>query len=48
VQWAGYERTADKYLWLGSEELNHASELVKEFHEQYPDKPGLHQLPQDC
>jgi len=42
VQWAGYEGTADEYSWLGSEELNHTSELVKEFHEQYPDKPGPH------
>jgi len=45
VQWAGYERTVDKFSWLGSEELDHASELVKEFHEHYPGKPGPpHQL----
>ena len=41
VQWAGYEGTDDEFSWLGANELNHALELVQEFHEQYPQKPGL-------
>jgi len=44
VQWTGYEGTNDEFSWLGADELNHASELVQEFHEQYPQKPGPHHL----
>jgi len=32
VQWAGYEGTAEEFSWLEASELEHATELVKEFH----------------
>ena len=35
---------ADEFSWLEASKLNHASELVYDFHEQYPGKPGPHQL----
>jgi hypothetical protein len=40
VRWAGYEGTDEETSWLLATELGHASELVKDFHSSYPDKPG--------
>jgi len=39
---AGYAGTDEETLWLLATELDHASELVKDFHHKYPGKPGLH------
>ncbi|KAG6327066.1 hypothetical protein ID866_12023, partial [Astraeus odoratus] len=41
----GYEGTDEETSWLLAMELDHASELVEEFHSCYPRKPGpLHTL----
>ena len=40
IQWAGYERTDQEIDWLPTTELKHAVELVQDFHESYPNKPG--------
>src|SRR5271163_3497453 len=40
VHWLGYENTDEEYSWLPSTELEHASELISDFHSAYPDKPG--------
>jgi hypothetical protein len=40
VRWSGYEGTDEETSWLPADELNHASELISEFHEKYPAKPG--------
>ena len=40
VRWLGYENTDEEYSWLPSTELEHASELISDFHSAYPDKPG--------
>jgi hypothetical protein len=40
VRWAGYEGTDEELTWILATELDHASEVVVEFHSKYPDKPG--------
>ncbi len=40
VQWKGYEGTAEEYSWEPIDNLGNASELIAEFHQAYPDKPG--------
>ena len=40
VRWLGYEGTDEETSWILASELEHASELVGEFHGAYPDKPG--------
>ena len=42
VRWLGYEGTEDETSWLLATELGHASDLVSDFHSQYPDKLGPH------
>jgi len=42
VHWAGYAGTDEEMSWLLATELDHALELVKDFHHKYPGKPGLH------
>jgi hypothetical protein len=40
VQWAGYEGTDEETDWLPATELDHAQEIITDFHIRYPDKPG--------
>jgi len=40
VFWEGYEGTVNKFEWLPATELEHAAELLDDFHSAYPDKPG--------
>jgi hypothetical protein len=40
VCWAGYEGTDEETSWLPATELEHAQELVTDFHTRYPGKPG--------
>jgi len=40
MQWAGYEGTAEEYSWLPAADLANATELVADFHRQYPEKPS--------
>jgi hypothetical protein len=40
VKWTGYEGTPDESSWEPAVHLQHAPDLVHEFHRQYPDKPG--------
>jgi hypothetical protein len=40
VKWAGYEGTDEETSWLLAMELGHAVEIVTDFHDAYPDKPG--------
>jgi hypothetical protein len=40
VWWLGYKNTDEEYSWLLSTELEHASELISDFHSAYPNKPG--------
>ena len=40
VRWAGYEGTDEEMSWLPATELDHAQELVADFHARYPRKPG--------
>ena len=42
VRWAGYASTDEETLWLLATELDHVSELIKDFHHKYPGKPGPH------
>jgi len=42
VRWAGYAGTDEETSWLLATELDHASELVEDFHHKYPGKPGPH------
>jgi hypothetical protein len=39
VRWAGYENSDEETSWLLADELDHASELVSDFHAAYPNKP---------
>ena len=41
VIWLGYEDTNNDSKWLPATELEHAKELVNNFHLKYPSKPGL-------
>src|ERR1700731_2209576 len=48
VQWTGYEGTDEETSWLLATELEHASDLVADFHSVYPNKPeplGLSLMP---
>ena len=40
VCWLGYENTDEELSWLPTMELEHADELVSNFHSTYPQKPG--------
>jgi hypothetical protein len=40
VRWAGYKGTDEEHSWLPATELEHAQELLSDFHTQYPWKPG--------
>ena len=40
VRWAGYEGTDEETSWLVATKLGHATELVTDYHEAYPSKPG--------
>jgi len=40
VIWLGYEDTDNDSEWLPAVELEHAKELVNDFHLKYPAKPG--------
>jgi hypothetical protein len=40
VRWAGYEGTNEETPWSPTTELEHAQELVADFHAHYPGKPG--------
>ena len=40
VRWTGYEGTDQETDWLSATELEHAPELVQDFHKSYPSKPG--------
>ena len=42
VCWLSYEGTDEETSWLLATELGHASDLISDFHSQYPSKPGLH------
>jgi Chromo (CHRromatin Organisation MOdifier) domain len=39
-RWSGYEGTDEENSWLPATELDHAQEIVTDFHDRYPDKPG--------
>jgi len=41
VIWLGYEDTDNDSEWLPATELEHAKELLNDFHLKYPSKPGL-------
>ena len=40
VRWLGYENTDKELSWLPTMELEHANELVSDFHSAYPQKPS--------
>jgi len=40
VIWLGYKDTNNDSEWLPATELEHAKELLSDFHLQYPSKPG--------
>ena len=40
VKWSGYEDTDEETSWLPASELRHALEIISDFHDAYPDKPG--------
>ena len=40
VRWTGYEGTDEENSWLPATELEHAQELVSDFHTRYLRKPG--------
>ena len=40
VCWTGYKGTDEETSWITADELEHAQELVRDFHAKYPDKPG--------
>ena len=40
VTWLGYEGTDDQMSWLPVTELDHAQDLIRDFHIAYPNKPG--------
>ena len=40
VPWTGYEGTDEENSWLPATELDHAQEIVSDFHARYPRKPG--------
>jgi hypothetical protein len=36
----GYEGTDEEFQWTAAPNLTHADEVIEEFHQQYPAKPG--------
>ena len=40
VRWLGYENTDEEFSWLSAIELEHATDLISDFHSAYPNKPG--------
>ena len=40
VKWFGYEGTDEETSWLPADELGNATDLVMDFHRNYPAKPG--------
>jgi hypothetical protein len=40
VKLSGYKGTDEETSWLPAKELEHAAELVMDFHLSYPHKPG--------
>jgi len=40
IIWLGYEDTDNDSKWLPATELEHAKELLSDFHLRYPSKPG--------
>ena len=40
VRWLGYKNTDEEFSWLPATELEHAKDLIADFHSAYPDKPG--------
>ena len=40
VRWTDYKGTDQETDWLSATELEHAAELIQDFHKSYPDKPG--------
>ena len=40
VRWTGYEGTDQETDWLSALELTHAKELVQDFYNSYPNRPG--------
>ena len=41
VRWLGYEGTDKEYSWLPATELEHAKDLISDFHSAYLNKPCL-------
>ena len=39
VHWMGCEGTDEETSWLPASELGHASEVIFNFHQVYPEKP---------
>ena len=39
VHWLGYEDTDEEFSWLPATELEHARELIADFHSTYLTKP---------
>ena len=39
IHWAGYKGTDKEFSWLSTSELDHANDLVYDFHMKYPLKP---------
>ena len=40
VHWLGYEGTDDELSWIPANELDHAPDVISDFHSAYPDKPS--------
>jgi hypothetical protein len=40
VKWFGYDGTDEETSWILATELDHASEVVSDFHSANPNKPG--------
>ena len=40
VHWLGYKNTDEELSWLPATELEHADELISDFHSTYLQKPG--------
>ena len=40
VRWLGNENMDEEFSWLLATELEHAKDLISNFHSAYPDKPG--------
>ena len=40
VRWIGYENTDEEFSWLPATELEHAKDLISNFHSAFPPKPG--------